>query len=140
MDDVHCGQCGLGLDESPGTPGNERQPCSDCGSRVRRFALRLTGLVTCSGSADLRITRPTSIPSQLEVSASRGEVTLNPIVRRLEYLPPTDSDGSWTCLVYEGDSTEPIGLAEKKQSQDAFAAVFDLLLPDVPPSGEDPNT
>jgi len=38
---VACGECGSPIDESPSTPGDERQPCPNCGSKNRKFFVHI---------------------------------------------------------------------------------------------------
>jgi predicted RNA-binding Zn-ribbon protein involved in translation (DUF1610 family) len=43
---VQCGSCGAPIAESPNTKLNERAPCSNCGSTIRRFNLSITDTLT----------------------------------------------------------------------------------------------
>jgi hypothetical protein len=38
---VACGDCGAPIDESPSTPGDEREPCPNCGSTNRSFSVQI---------------------------------------------------------------------------------------------------
>ncbi len=51
---VTCKACGAELDESTSAPVEERQPCPNCGSLERHFALTLAGKVSVSSSLGLK--------------------------------------------------------------------------------------
>jgi hypothetical protein len=52
-----CGNCGLALDEAPGTAPDERRPCPRCDSKSRRFGVELHGTVNVTASLAMEVTR-----------------------------------------------------------------------------------
>jgi hypothetical protein len=54
---VHCGQCGALLDERPGTPVENRTPCS-CGSTTRQYSQSLSSEIKSRASVKARQKRP----------------------------------------------------------------------------------
>jgi hypothetical protein len=52
---VRCGKCGRILDESPSLDPSNREPCSECGSVVRKVDLGLTASVNVVGRLGLEI-------------------------------------------------------------------------------------
>ncbi len=54
---VDCGNCGCALDEAPGLPNANRQPCPSCGSRARHFRVGLHSALACHSDLGMKAKR-----------------------------------------------------------------------------------
>ena len=144
MNQVYCAQCGNELQERTDLPEADRKPCGNCGSTARRMAVDVfdhlgsgDSLGDAAGTvhegqaslvAESYFSASGDVERALEVIASRSF--------RLEWMEPTDADGSYTAMVYH-QSGELIDMAEAQTADDALLAVAERLVPSDPPSGDE---
>jgi hypothetical protein len=136
--------CRTVLDESESTPKGARSPCPNCGSIDRFVSAEVVakpaeaqaegGLhrVHASDTIDIQPVEAAKVESVGKVYPARliqeQIAVLLPIRYRVEWLEPTNPDGSYTVSIYD-DNDNLIDMAESTNPEDAILAVAERLLP-----------
>ena len=124
--EIRCAGCETLLDEA----NREREPCPECGSTARRVSITLHDTVDVA-SEDTSFTINQTLPrlhQRMVGHVEEAQAVLPSVVRRLEWLQPTDPGGSYTLMVY-GSNDELLGMTEDASWRKALWGLREKLAP-----------
>ncbi len=135
--EVSCSSCGFPLGEKGGLPLPERGPCPQCGGTGRRIAIgtatekaqpiHATG-TPATIRAEARVFPPTIQVDEPSIEALEEVATVSEIVKEVRWINPTDEEGSYTCMAFDGQGNL-LAMAEHRDWEDALLAVVEELGP-----------
>jgi|SRR5687767_3664930 hypothetical protein len=122
---VQCRECGTKLAEPPNTPLADRQPCPNCGSARRQYAIGLEAVLSVTSAlwAEGVVARG--------VNALKSDPRLTPIKqigRRIVWHEPTEGSTEWLTEVYD-DNDRLLGAGAGDNTEDALLDLAEHLQP-----------
>jgi hypothetical protein len=130
---VRCGACGKTLAEPPGLNPERRQPCPNCGSTARNFAVSITTQAVTITDVIATVTKDVTI--QAPAAEATAEAPAPEVIApRLEELGfqlrwwQLSEGGAWMLRVFN-DAGDFIDASIQDSPADALLAVAERLIP-----------